>query len=199
MNKKAKRLWYLLNKDTKITVKTAHGMTEKEDVGDCVGQGTAGAGLISAANLDQGLQKFFNETESEEDNDDEVVMKYGEVRIQPIAYQDDVGSLCDSLDMARSQAEKLTKITNEKVLEAHPDKSGIIILGSDKFRKRMEKELNENPIYLTNFKLQVMMNTKYLGQTIEGKLSMSNLETVKSRAGKIKRSRHGGEGYYRRL
>ena len=182
----AKRLWYLLNKDTKITVKTAHGMTEKEDVGDCVGQGTAGAGLISAANLDQGLQKFFNETESEEDDIEEDVMKYGEVRIQPIAYQDDVGSLCDSLDMARSQAERLTKMTKEKVLEAHPDKSGIILLGSDKFRKRIEKELNENPIYLTNFKLQVMVNTKYLGQTIEGKLSRSNLETVKSRAGKIK-------------
>ena len=31
--------------------------------------------------------------------------------------------------MARSQAEKLTKLTFEKVLEAHPDKSGLVILG----------------------------------------------------------------------
>ena len=41
VNKKAKRLWYLLNKDTKIQVKTAHGMTKEEYVGDCLGQGTA--------------------------------------------------------------------------------------------------------------------------------------------------------------
>ena len=82
VNKKAKQIWYLLNKDTKIQVKTAHGLTEEEKVGDCLGQGTAGAGLISAANLDQGLQKYFNE--SEEDNTN--VLKIGNVRLQPIAY-----------------------------------------------------------------------------------------------------------------
>ena len=61
VNKKAKQIWHLLNKDTHITVKTAHGMTEGENVGDCLGRGTAGAGLISAANLDLGLQKHFND------------------------------------------------------------------------------------------------------------------------------------------
>ena len=77
-------------------------------------------------------------------------------------------------------------MTNEKVLEAHQDKPGIILQGSNKFGKRIEKEQQKNPIYFTSFKLQVMVNTKYLGQTIENNLSMSNLETVKSRAGKIK-------------
>ena len=66
VNKKAKPLWYLLKKGTKIQVKTAHGMTKEETVGDCLGQGTAGAGLISAANLDQGLQRYFNESEEED-------------------------------------------------------------------------------------------------------------------------------------
>ena len=51
VNKKAKQIWYLLNK-----VKTAHNMTEKEDVEDFFGQGTAGASLISSANLDIVLQ-----------------------------------------------------------------------------------------------------------------------------------------------
>ena len=113
-------------------------MTAEEDVGDCLGQGTAGAGLISAANLDQGLQKYFNVDEDEEEEEDisNDVIKFGEVLIQPIAYQDDVGSLCSSIAMARSQANKLTKITFEKVLEAHPDKSGSVIIGSEKFRKK---------------------------------------------------------------
>ena len=121
VNKKAKRVWYLLNKDTKIKVKTAHGMTEEEDVGDCLGQGTAGAGLISAANLDKGLDKFFNKEVSED------VSMLGKVRIQPIAYQDDIGSICEDVKMARSQADKLTKMTMEKILHAHPDKSGLLI------------------------------------------------------------------------
>ena len=183
VNKKAKRMWYLLNKDTRIAVKTAHGMTDEEEIGDCLGQGSASAGLISAANLDQGLQKYFNKTDDETDDD---VLKYGETRIQPIAYQDDVGSICENVEMARKHADKLSKLTKEKVLEAHPEKSGILILGSKKFKTKVEKELNENPIYLTDFKLDIKMNDKYLGQIIESNLSKSALETVKARAGKIK-------------
>ena len=52
VNKKAAQMWYLMNKDTKISVKTTFGMTKEADVGDCIGQGTAGAGLVSAAKLE---------------------------------------------------------------------------------------------------------------------------------------------------
>ena len=60
INKKAIRMWYILNKDTRIKVKTAFGLTKEPLVEDCLGQWTAGAGLVSAANLDLGLQKSFN-------------------------------------------------------------------------------------------------------------------------------------------
>ena len=73
VNKKATRMWYLLNRDTKISVKTAFGLTKEADVGDFVGQGTAGAGLVSAANLDLGLQNHFNRSNQ--------VMNYGHVRL----------------------------------------------------------------------------------------------------------------------
>ena len=85
INKKAIRMWYLLNKATNIRVKTAFGVSEEAAVGDCLGQGTAGAGLVSAANLDLGLQKEFNHIKD--------VMYYGHVRVEPLSYQDDVGSL----------------------------------------------------------------------------------------------------------
>ena len=124
--------------------------------------------------------------EDEEEDISNDVIKFGQVIIQPIAYQNDVGSLCSSIAMARSQANKLTKMTFEKILEAHPDKSGLVIIGSEKFRKKTEDELKENPIYLTNFKLNIMKNTKYLGQVIENNLSISTLETVKARSAKIK-------------
>ena len=88
--------------------------------------------------------------------------------------------------MARSQADKLTKMTLEKILEAHPDKSGLIVMGSKKYKEKVVKELEENPIYLTNFKLEIKDSDKYLGQVINSTLATSALETVKSRAGKIK-------------
>ena len=57
-------MWFMLNMNTKIAVKTAFGITEEVDVGDCLGQGTGGAGLVSAANLDIGLQKYFNTSDN---------------------------------------------------------------------------------------------------------------------------------------
>ena len=55
--------------EQKISVKTAFGVTNEANVGDCPGQGTSGAGLVSAANLDLGLQKHFNTSQN--------VMNYG--------------------------------------------------------------------------------------------------------------------------
>jgi hypothetical protein len=106
VNKKATRMWYLLNRDTKISVKTAFGLTKEADVGDTVGQGTAGAGLVSAANLDQGLQSHFNKSNQ--------VMYYGNVRLQPLCYQDDVGTLCTNIEMVKCQANKMSKMLKEK-------------------------------------------------------------------------------------
>ena len=45
-------------------------------------------------------------------------------------------------------------MTLEKNLEAHPNKSGLIIVGSDKYKAKIERELKEAPIFLTNFKLE---------------------------------------------
>ena len=96
------------------------------------------------------------------------------------------GSICENIEMARSQAQKLSRMTLEKNLEAHPNKSGLIIVGSDKYKAKIERELKEAPIFLTNFKLETKESDVYLGQSIKSNMSTSALETVKSRAGRIK-------------
>ena len=179
VNKKARRLWYLLNMKTRISVKTTFGITDEAEVGDCLGQGTAGAGLVSAANLDMGLQKAFNSCP-------EVLRFGGDIRIQPLSYQDDVGSICSNVNMARIQATKMAKMIKEKGLEAHKEKSGILILGSKAFRKKTEKELENNPINFGKFNLMIKNNDKYLGQIIESNLTDSALATVNERQGRIK-------------
>ena len=171
-------MWYLLNVNTKIAVKTAFGMSEEANVGDCIGQGTAGAGLVSAANLDLGLQKNFNTTSN--------VMYYGNVRVQPLSYQDDVGTLCASIEMAECQATHLTNMLKEKILHAHPDKYGLLLLGSEKFRENIKNSIKNNPIYLDKFKLQTKVCEKYLGQMIKSDLASSALATVQDRQAKIK-------------
>ena len=60
VNKKAARVWNKLKKDTEVVVKTTSGMTGPAKVGDCLGQGTPGAGLVSQANLDHGINSYFS-------------------------------------------------------------------------------------------------------------------------------------------
>ena len=56
----AVRLWYKLNEDTRIKVRTAAGVTAAGEVGAVVGQGTIGGTLVSQAVLDDAvIEKFL--------------------------------------------------------------------------------------------------------------------------------------------
>ena len=54
VGRKAAKCWFMLNENTEIRVNTAAGLTGTAEAGDLVGQGTAGAGLVSQLNLDLG-------------------------------------------------------------------------------------------------------------------------------------------------
>ena len=60
MNSAAARIWFKLNQNTEIQVKTSAGMTDTAVVGDVIGQGTAGAALVSQLNLDLGMKSYFS-------------------------------------------------------------------------------------------------------------------------------------------
>ena len=103
-----------------------------------------------------------------------------------LAQQDDVGSPCLDVSMARVHATLLATLMQEKTLLAHPDKTGYLILGSTKFRNTVKKEISECPISFGKFDLKEKTKDKYLGQVFESNLSTSALSTVQERAGKIK-------------
>ena len=113
-------------------------------------------------------------------------MYFGETRIQALNYQDDVGAPCINAGMARVQASLLASLMQEKALQAHPDKTGYLVLGSEKGKEDIRKELVENPIDFTKFKLKEKEKDKYLGQVINSNISTSALSTVQERVGRIK-------------
>ena len=119
VNKKAARVWYKLNEGTEITVKTASGLSETAFVGDCIGQGTAGGALVSQANLDIGLMEYF------EDSKDDIM--YGNVKLQPLACQDDILKGSTNVLDAQVGNIKLSAMLKEKGLEAHPDETCFIV------------------------------------------------------------------------
>ena len=52
-----------MNKNTRISIQTPVGLTEERDTGEGVGQGTLEGAIISAVNLDNGVQDFFHDSE----------------------------------------------------------------------------------------------------------------------------------------
>merc|ERR1712030_299472 len=98
------------------------GDTNESTTGENVCQGTVGSGLLSALNLGQGVHDFFEGSSSE--------ISYGNVRIEPLCFQDDVARVCNSVEAAQAGCDKMAAVTNLKQLEINVDKSSFILLGN---------------------------------------------------------------------
>ena len=68
-----------------------------------------------------------------------------------------------SFKMVRDQAKRMTQMIKEKALQAHPEKSSILVLGSKAYKDRMIEEIKRQLILLSNFPLKIKDEDKYLG------------------------------------
>ena len=137
VNKAAARLWFMLNQNTEIRVKTSAGVTDTALVGDVIGQGTAGAALVSQLNLDHGMKTYFQGSGDE--------MYYGTVRCEYFAYQDDIGKPNAGVNEAQVANIKMSNLFKEKGLEAHSDKTCYIVFGDIKYKKEIDTRLEPTP------------------------------------------------------
>ena len=177
---KAIRLWYKLNEETEICVKTGVGTTEPANVGAVVGQGTMGGALVSQAVLDEGTKKHF-----EPGNEDELM--YGRVPMAPCLFQDDIIHGAKDLEKARLASNKVATMMAEKNLKLNEDKCVVIAMGTKKQREKVKVEMQENPIRCGDFKMKTAEKEKWLGQQLSaGGLADSVAETVDAKEGKIK-------------
>ena len=176
VNKKAARVWFKLNEGTEISVKTAAGISETAYVGDCIGQGTAGAALVSQVNLDQGLHQYFGDGGEN--------LEYGEVSVAPLAYQDDIMKGSKDVIAAQAGNTKLAAMLQDKGLDAHPEKTCFLICGSKGFKEKSQKELEVNPLKFGTFPVKQKVSDKYLGQVLHsGGVEASAEATVLERSG----------------
>ena len=116
-------------------------------------------------------------------------MHYGNVRLQPLAFQDDIARMARNVNEAVVGNIKMDSMMKEKQLEVHPDKTGYIVLGSRTFKESVERASSETPIMFGNIVTQSKTMDKYLGDMIHmDGLSASINATIDDRAGKIKAS-----------
>ena len=111
----AVRLWYKLNENTRIQVKTGAGMSEYGEVGAVLGQGTLGGAIISQAVLDDGVMEHFTPGE-------EGQPRYGSVPLAPCMFQDDIANGSEGLLEARASAVKVDFLIKQPGLRLNQEK-----------------------------------------------------------------------------
>ena len=149
------KLLYVLNKDTRISVRTPVGDTEQRNTGEGWGQGTIEGAICSAVNLDNGVRDFFATSEYE--------ISYGDVMLFPALFQDDVSRMCLDAVSAQMGNDRMEAMAETKLLDFNRDKSCIIIVGKGKARQKMEEDFSMNPPLLYGTKMKQFLADKYLG------------------------------------
>ena len=180
VNPKATRLWYNLNKNTNIKVKTGVGITEATDVGAVVGQGTVGGALVSQAVLDEGVKNEFQPGNKDETN-------YGEVPMGPCMFMDDLIHCSTGLEEAKKASKKINEVMKKHALKLNESKSVAIVMGSKKQTKEIMEKIKDSPIKCGEVEIKAKEKDKWLGQQLAaGGLSDSVAATVAAREAKVK-------------
>ena len=183
LNKKAKidaktyRMWYKLNENTKVSVKTSVGESKSAPIKDSVGQGSFGAALVSSLNIGSSVSDLYKE---------ESTANIGLLELIALILQDDISKMCDTIDQARKGTDKLDKLLKEKLLSINYDKSKYLIFGKGKAKERMRKELKKWPMKMGE---EIILNSvleKYLGDIIHEKGCEESISaTIKERMRKL--------------
>ena len=207
---KVYRLLFNLNKTSRIKVKTSVGVSQSAVTGPLVTQGSVEGAVLSAVNLDNGIREFFHNEEEKDDNndkkkdkeaekDDKVIpntddkkddedVKYGNIKLQPLLFQDDIWNASKSRDAAQRTNEKMEMLMESKLLDLHLDKSCYIVAGEKKAREKIKKQLNSKPLLLYRKNMKEAVNNKYLGVILSSTVAQSVADTVTRRVGVARRT-----------
>ena len=174
------RLWYELNRDSQIRVKTAAGMTKIKAIGENVTQGSIGGAILSSSNLDKTLTAYFSGSDSE--------LSYGAARLSPFAFQDDVLRMSNSIEAVQKGNFIIENVIKRKQLTLSIPKCSVIVFDRKNRIGQVRKAINEGrSLEICNKNVEVREKDEYLGDVIhEGGIAKSVRATVDKRYGRIK-------------
>ena len=137
VDNKSYRIWYKLNEETRISVRTSVGDSAEKSLMDCLGQGSAGASLVSSLNIGCAVDKTFKYS---------YTAKVGHQRLNSLILQDDISKMNDEVKQARDGCTKIDDMLKKKLLSVNYDKSKYLLIGSNRFRKSVKKKLQKDPM-----------------------------------------------------
>ena len=96
------------------------------------------SGIVSSANISGGITVYFHDSKYEVD--------YDGLELAPCMYVDDIARLADTLETVQDGNKRLEAKAESKLLTFHDRKSGMIIVGSKKFKRKVMKEFSEKSV-----------------------------------------------------
>ena len=123
------RLWYKLNENTIITVRTSVGESETKLVKNSVGQGSFGAALASSLNIGSAIKDTFRGTST---------ASIGTLGLNTVVMQDDIAKLNNNISQARIGCDKIFNTLMIKQLSVNHTKCKYLIVGPKRYRSSME-------------------------------------------------------------
>ena len=139
ISEKDYRMWYKLNEDTEIAVKTSVGESKTEVIKNSVGQGSFGAALASSINIGCAVQDALKGKKS---------TSIGHLDLNSLIMQDDIAKVSTSLEDARQGCNDIYELLTRKQLSVNDTKCKFMIIGSKKQRKQALKELEKEPMVM---------------------------------------------------
>ena len=110
-------------------------------------------------------------------------MKYEEINLSPLLYQDDIFDMSNSAEAAQISNNKMEDLLESKLLDLNSQKSCFIITGGMKGRKRLEREVENSPLMIYNTRMKQVTAEKYLGMQLAATAAASVTATVNKRLG----------------
>ena len=173
IDNKSYRLWYKLNENTKISVKTSVGESDSATVANTIGQGSVGAALVSSLNIGTSIEETFKDNHT---------AYIGTLGLNNLIFQDDISKLNNNIGQAREACTKIDRVLKRKQLSVNHDKSKFLIIGSGKYRKKVLKNLKRDPMMMGGQEIHHSNIEKYLGDQIHEKgCEKSIKETIRKR------------------
>ena len=171
---------YKMNENIRIKVKTPVGITDAEDTGGGIAQGSVEACIESSVNLDKGVEEAFMDSDKE--------LEYFKLTLGPVMFIDDLFRMAENIAAAQHGNDVLEDMVGRKTLEFNQSKSCFLLVGNKRARKLMENKLRTTPLTLNGQNMKKVKVLKYLGDSISHSSDESVHQTIVQRIGLIKHS-----------
>ena len=160
----------------KIKIQGDSDPNRVKELRDCLGQGTGyaptGTGVTMASTLEENMAEVEAETVMELE-DFSLTPQVGPLTLDPLVFVDDMSKPCVTSTESAQMGTAITKTLDELKMEAHQDKSGLLIFGRN--REKLKAEVEMNPTMIQNFKMGYKESETYLGMQFSNKGSSDSI------------------------